>query len=330
MWLFAVAGALALRRRLLGRRGAKRDTTDLSRRRFLVDAPCAAAGALGAAGMVRATAFDPWRIATARYTVPVAGLPAAFDGLRIVQISDTHLGPFIPASFVRRAVEMALELKPDLFALTGDYILTSTRNIAPAAEIFVPLARPGAAAIGVVGVLGNHDWYGDGHAMRRALERVGVVMIDNDRVFIDGATRAIVPEQPAGDALCIAGFGDLHEHRVDTAAAFRGVGAATPRIVLSHNPDSAEIADVAMARGGRAPERIDLMLSGHTHGGQVRLPLIGSPIVPSDFGQKYAGGIVQGPICPVVVSRGVGMSILPVRFGVLPEIVEITLRAARR
>jgi predicted MPP superfamily phosphohydrolase len=98
----------------------------------------------------------------------------------------------------------------------------------------------------------------------------------------------------------------------------------TPRLVIAHEPDTAEIGPL---RDADAP-RIDLMLSGHTHGGQVRLPLVGAPIVPSRYGQKYAGGLVEGPRFPVLVSRGIGMSILPIRFAVAPEIVEVTLTRA--
>ena len=103
--------------------------------------------------------------------------------------------------------------------------------------------------------------------------------------------------------------------------ALRDAPDTIARVLLSHNPDFAE--DPALAR-----HRIDLMISGHTHGGQVRLPFLGSPLIPSRFGQKYAYGHIRGPHCPVLVSAGVGMSLIPVRFGIDPEIVEITLRRA--
>jgi predicted MPP superfamily phosphohydrolase len=96
-----------------------------------------------------------------------------------------------------------------------------------------------------------------------------------------------------------------------------------PRLLLSHNPDAAED-----PRFLRARHRVDLMLSGHTHGGQVRLPVVGAPVIPSKYGQKYAAGLVQGPRCPVYVSRGLGLSGLPVRFGVPPEIVLFELQRA--
>src|SRR5262249_36107043 len=93
--------------------------------------------------------------------------------------------------------------------------------------------------------------------------------------------------------------------------------------LLSHNPDVAE--EPGLVRGGR---RVDLMLSGHTHGGQIRLPFLGTPVVPSRYGQKYAQGLIAGPVCPVFVSRGIGVALLPLRLGVTPEIAVLEFRVA--
>lgn len=294
---------------------------DSGRRKFLFSAPCAVAGLGGVAALPKGTLLDPWGLCVRRYSIPIAGLPASLDGLRIVQISDTHLGPRIPAAFIGRAVGLSLELRPDVVALTGDYIHMGDRMIGAAAELFRPIVRSG---VPVVGVLGNHEWYGDAPAMRRALEAIGVAMLDNGRVFLDAVTRRLMPDHDDRACLCIAGVGDLLEDVVDAHAALGGVPPHVPRLVLAHNPDTAEIP----AFVGVGAPRVDLMLSGHTHGGQVRLPLLGTPGIPSAFGQRYAGGLCRGPRFPVVVSRGVGMSIIPVRFGVPPEIVEITLARA--
>lgn len=311
-----------------------------TRRAFLLDGVLVSTAVLGGGTVAYSSFVGPWSIVVRRYRVPIRGLPPALDGLRLVQISDTHLGPRIPREHVERAVQLALGLKPDLFVLTGDYVHMGTAHIAPAAALFKPLTAPGAAPLGVVGVLGNHDFYADGPAMSRALQAIGVRMIDNDRVFIDAALRRITSLVPSGPALCLAGLGDLLEDRIDPRSAFREVPDEMPRVVLAHNPDTAEHPDVTgvtsrkfyPAEPTRAPggspmtaSRIDLMLSGHTHGGQVRIPFMGTPGIPSRFGQKYASGVVQGPICRVLVSTGIGMSVLPVRFGVPPEVVEITL-----
>ncbi len=322
-WACGVAGAalvLAVRRRLLASAPAPVEPRPMfvpSRRRFLVDAPLAMSGLVGSAGLARASPIDPWDLVIRRYSVPIRELPNGLDGLRIVQLSDTHLGPRVPAAFIEHAVARALALGPDLVLLTGDYIHSGRRCVDQAAALFAPIVRAG---LPTVGILGNHDWYGAGPVMSEALRAVGVRMIDNARVFLDQSRRLTDSPRP-GTALCLAGVGDLTEDRVDLNAALRGVGHDVPRLVLAHNPDTAETPEVAR-------HRIDQMLSGHTHGGQVRLPLVGAPLVPSGYGQKYEGGLVQGPACRVLVSRGIGMSILPIRLNVPPEIVHLTLTRA--
>jgi predicted MPP superfamily phosphohydrolase len=323
LWWWAVHAALRARCGLLrkiGERCADAEEVDAGRRRWLVDAPLAMVS-LGGVGVVAEAAFvGPWRLTTARYTVPIADLPACFEGLRIVHLADTHLGPRIPSEFVREAVRRAIDLKPDLFFLGGDYIHNGTHFIKPAAGLVRPLVETN---IPVVGVLGNHDWYGDGEAMGAALVREGVRMIDNDRTFLTPDRRLTIFAD--NGAMCIAGLGDLLESYVRVDAALAGVDPNMPRLVLAHNPDTAEVAEF---KHNARPARVDLMISGHTHGGQVALPFIGPPIVPSRYGRKYAGGLVDGPAFRVLISRGVGMSLVPVRFNVPPEVVEITLTRA--
>lgn len=295
----------------------------MARRQFLANVAVgvpASAGAIAAGGSV---VWTPWNLQVARYEVAIEGLPESLHGLRLVQLSDTHLGPFVPSSHIRNAVRLALELKPDLVLLTGDYIYQGRAWIQRSAELFAPLTR-GPEAVATVGTLGNHDWWGDGFAMARALETVGVRMIDNDRLFISARTRGLQGGCPSEGGLCIAGLGDLIEDHIDPEAALAEVPQDMPRIVLAHNPDSAEDEAIDAPDG----PRIDLMISGHTHGGQVRFPIVGSLMVPSRYGQKYVGGLIEGPRCRVLVSRGVGMSVLPIRFGVPPEVVQITLMRA--
>jgi predicted MPP superfamily phosphohydrolase len=291
-----------------------RPTVNLSRRRLLADAPLAMAGLGSASALGSAVLLEPWDLTLASHTVPIRGLASAFHKLRIIQLSDTHLGPRIPASHIRRAVQMALDARPGLIVLTGDYIHNGARYIDHAAALFRPLT---ASGIPCIGVLGNHDWYGGGAAIRAALSAAGIRMIDNTHTYLTESGR--LAASPSGSTLCIAGVGDILEDVVDLDAALAGVDRQTPRLLLSHNPDVAELI---------GPRRVDLMLCGHTHGGQVRLPLLGTPWVPSRYGSKYAGGLVRGPSCPVVISRGVGMSIMPVRSGVRPEVVEIVLTPA--
>lgn len=300
-----------------------------SRRRLLARAALSAGGVATAGAIVKSTLIDPWRLEISRVTVPISDLPASLDGLRLVHISDTHLGPRIPAAWIRHAVQTAIDLQPEVFLLVGDYVHRGTEYITPAAQLFAPLVKTGKPALGV---LGNHDWYASGEASRAALRSEGIRMIDNTRVCVarSGIGLAVFSDEPVGTdgALCIAGLGDLQEDSCQPDVALAGLGDSIPRLLLSHNPDAAELR-VFRNNGPTRGPRVDLMLSGHTHGGQVRLPLLGTPIVPSSFGAKYAQGLVQGPAFPVLISAGVGMSILPVRWNVPPEIVEVTLKRAQ-
>lgn len=313
-WIGIALAGDGIRRKMNRRRRAAGRTVNMARRRLIVNAAFGGAAFASMGGFANATVLEPWNLKVRRYRIPVRGLAKELHGLRIVQLSDTHLGPRVPATHIRAAIEIAMDLKPDLVALTGDYIHTGEKYIDAAAGQFRALAE----TFPTVGVLGNHDWYGNGPRMSLALQTVGVRMIDNGRVYFDRVTRGFAEMASAG-SLCVAGLGDLTEDHVDIEAGLGGVGIDVARVVLAHNPDTAEVWEVANH------ERIDLMLSGHTHGGQVCLPFIGAPVLPSAYGQKYAGGLVDGPGCRVVVSRGVGMSLMPIRIGVPPEVVEVEL-----
>jgi len=289
-----------------------------ARRAFIAQSTLGGLGVIAAGSAGYSTLVEPWRIAVRKYTIPINGLPASLSGLRIVHVSDTHLGPRIPRSHIEEAYRLVIEQKPDLIIHTGDHVHDGIREIDAAAALCRPLVD--AAPLGVIGTLGNHDWWGDGHRLSAALSSEGVRMIDNQRIFLN-ADRQLVHEPPES-GLAIPGLGDLTDHEVLVDQAFAGIPDSMPRLVLAHNPDTAEIQGLADAS---AP-RVDLMLSGHTHGGQVRIPFLGTPIVPSRYGQKYAGGLVDGPRFPVLISRGIGMSLLPVRLGVPPEISVIELR----
>ncbi len=256
---------------------------------------------------------EPSRLVVRRYTIPVRDLPAWAEGLRIVHISDTHYGPYVHLPYLRRAVAAANALGADLVALTGDYVHRTTRSIADGIEVLSGLE----GRLGRFAVLGNHDHWAGAEACRAALRAGGTRVMDRRHLHLgpDGPS-----EEPVEDGICLAGLGDLWEDEHPVEEALAGVPARTPRVVLTHNPDYAEYVPEGL--------RVDLMLAGHTHGGQVRVPGKGTPKIPSRFGQWYAGGVCQGPRCPVVVSRGVGMAYLPVRLGVRPEIVLVTLTAA--
>jgi hypothetical protein len=204
--------------------------------------------------------------------------------------------------------------QPDLVLLTGDYVHQTPSAIPDGIAVLTELK----SRLGSLAVLGNHDHWEGTEACRAEFVRHGLPLIDNQRVFLSARG---LSEQPVGPCLAICGVGDLWEDSVDPEKALQDVPADCPRLLLSHNPDVAELIP------NRFPRlRFDLQLSGHTHGGQVSFPGVGTPIVPSAYGPRYAGGLVQGPAWPVVVSRGVGLTVLPVRFRVPPEVGLITLR----
>lgn len=286
-----------------------------SRRRFL-----ARGGQLAVAGVAGAASYSMliesrWFSVTNR-TYPLRGLPRELDGLRVAQLTDIHLGPNLSVDYVREVIRATNELEADLILLTGDYVHRSARYIEPVVRELSQLR----ARIGIVGTLGNHDWWEDGPGTKRAFANARIPLIDNDRIFLT-ADRTLTRERDSG--LCIAGVGDYMEDVADFNRAVGHVPEDVPRILLSHNPDAAEDSGFVSSK-----LRVDLMLCGHTHGGQIWVPGFGTPIVPSRYGQKYASGLVQGPACPVFISRGIGMTILPMRFCVPPEIAMITFKSA--
>lgn len=295
----------------------------VTRRGFITSAM--RVGAVGGAAVTGYGVFVESRwLHVSRRVHPLRDLPAELDGLRVVQLTDIHHGPNLSLEYVRRAVRTANALDADLMVLTGDFVHRSPVYIEPVARELANLR----ARVGVVGVLGNHDWWEDGPRSKRAFAAVGIPLLDNDRALVTRDRRLLLPRDGHAAAwrdagLCVAGIGDFLEDDQDYDRALRGVPADVPRLLLSHNPDAAEDRRLL-----DAPHRVDLMISGHTHGGQIVLPLIGPPVIPSRYGRKYAGGLIQGPKFPVFVSRGIGTTLLPVRLGASPEIAVIELRRA--
>jgi predicted MPP superfamily phosphohydrolase len=310
-------------RRVVDKRRARRQPDEpaptgplpvFSRRRFLVMSAAATPFALGAGPLSYAALVEPQRLKVRRYAVTIPDLSPELDGIRLVHISDTHYGPYVGKRFLRSVIDQANALRCDVAVLTGDYVHRTPRAVQPG----IRLLRDIDTRLGAVAVLGNHDHWEGADACRGAFGDIGIPLIDNDRLFLSGDGLGVTPEP--GRSICLAGAGDLWEDNVSFPKAFRDVPGEMPRIVLSHNPDVAEA--VPQHR------RIDLMCSGHTHGGQMRMPGVMAPVVPSAYGAKYAGGLVRGPRCPVVVSRGIGLAVLPARFAVPPELVVIRLRRA--
>jgi len=250
--------------------------------------------------------IEPRWIEVVRIDVALPGLGAAWAGATVALLSDSHRGPVVESSYLDHVVERTNGLEPDIVLLLGDYVHRGGRYIASGIAPFAKLS----AKEGVYAVLGNHDHWDGRDATLQALSKARIPVMTNRATTL--ARR--------GDRLAVGGVGDFMEDVQLPQVAFRGVGESTPRIVMSHNPDYAEDLPESV--------RADLMVCGHTHGGQVRVPGFGAPVVPSRYGRKYERGLVQGPRCPVYVTRGVGTISPPVRFMCRPEITLIRLEVA--
>ena len=239
-------------------------------------------------------------------------LPPGLEGLRLVLMADLHCGPVNRPGGLRRALELANDCRPDLVLMPGDFVHYSHSYFPEAAEWLEGL-RPRIPG-GLITSWGNHDHWND---IDRAAQVLGACQGHRLR-----EQRLVLTDKrsldDSGSGLWLCGLDDLWEGKPDLAGVLRGIPENQPRLVLCHNPDVAE-----EQRAGR----VDLMLSGHTHGGQICLPGVGSPVIPSRYGQKYASGWVVGPGgFPVYVTRGLGVGALPIRLGVRPEITVFELR----
>ena len=281
-----------------------------------LDWSAALLGGAGVAAFSYLTAFAiAWRLRSraayvqvTRWEVPVSGLPRSFDGYQILHVSDVHAGRFAPPSEVGARLAGAGELWPDLVAFTGDLADKHPRHIIGAAKVLAGLH----SRDGIVAVLGNHDvWVGE-EQVRRALEGVGVTMLVNSHLTL---TRD-------DSNLYIAGVGDAsYTEGDDLPAAFEGIPDDAFVILLSHTPE-------IIGRPGS--ERASLVLSGHTHGGQVVLPGMGPLFVPAarEMGRRRAQGLHRIGARWVFVTRGLGEVFPPLRIACPPEIALLTLRRA--
>ena len=302
----------------------------ISRRRFLKTVGLSGAGVVGLSGY--GLAVEPvLRLEVTRYRITPAGWPRDLR-LSIGVIADLHAGgPAMPAERIRGIVANTNALSPDLIVLLGDFAAShkfKTRSVAP--EVWSEALGELAAPLGVHAILGNHDWWDDIAAQRarrgpvlgrRMLEREGIPVYEND----------VVRLTHNGRPFWLAGLGDqlalFNGRRKRNWRNFQGVDDLqgtlakvtddAPVILLAHEPDIFP----------QVPARVSLTLSGHTHGGQIRL-LGYSPMVPSRFGNRFAYGHIVEDGRHLVVSGGLGCSILPVRIGVPPEIVMIDVAAA--
>lgn len=272
--------------------------------------------ALGALAW-HAIAVAPGDLRLSLHDVEIPDLPASFDGYRIAILTDFHHGPQQPRARAERAVAFANSQAPHLTVLLGDYGTSEGRVPGWSRQYYRrvfaelgPVLTGLRASDGVLAVIGNHDHYADADETAAWLSSLGVRVLRGERheLASDGA------------ALHIIGIQDLWEGEVSTASVAALVDGATPSIILSHHPDAVQHC---------AHPGVRLVLSGHTHGGQVVLPWLGALVTRSDFCTRHhPAGWVPNPHAPLFVSRGVGAQI-PLRFGAPPEVVVLTLRSRR-
>ena len=244
-------------------------------------------------------------IEVTEHRITLHGLPESFRGFRVVQLSDIHHGLYLPLQALIDAVEMTNRLKPDLIALTGDFVTYSRAYIEPAAAI-LGLLR---ARFGAFAVLGNHDFRVGADEITRALRRERIQMLRNRHVTL----------RLDGHVLHVAGVDDLG-YGADLHRAVHRIPQGAPTILLAHNPAIIRHA----ARHG-----ISLVLSGHTHGGQVNLPVVGSIFGRAEEMRFKSGWDRLGPT-QIYVSRGIGTVVLPLRVRCPAEIPHLELQPPAR
>ena len=282
-----------------------RSSIKITRRGFLraVGITALGLGVSGLAGYGYVFYVEPHWLSIERVDVPIYGLPEAFDGFTIVCMSDFHLHPYTQIDFIKKVVSTANELNPDLICLLGDYVFESADSIYELAPVLAGLE----STYGVFAVLGNHDLWTDAAVVRSGLGSVGIRVLVNESVLL----------RLGSDNLILAGLDDGWSGEPDLSLALEGSPQDSPVILMLHEPDFADY----YTRDGR----VRLQLSGHSHGGQVRLPGIGAPFLP-DFACNYDDGLVEIEGMWLYTTRGIGVIGPPVRFNCRPEITEITLQ----
>jgi predicted MPP superfamily phosphohydrolase len=312
---FLVAGLFAIPQSLVGaarwmaarrRAHSSADAIESPERRRFLERTAAVAVAAPFVGGAYGLLCGRLNLETTAQPIRIARLPGAFEGFRICQLSDIHIGPFMPASEIRKYVAIANALKPDLTVLTGDFVTADPGTAQPVVEALSGLRAP----FGVFGSLGNHDgWAGAEDSITELFRQVGVRILRGTNVEIAAGS----------GSLNLIGV-DFQSHRrfgpsMPVARLLGNIEGIVARdrvnILLSHNPDTFP----------RAAELgIDLSMAGHTHGGQAALEFISPEIAPSRLVTPYVAGLFHKPGGQLYVNRGIGTIGIPIRIGAPPEI----------
>jgi predicted MPP superfamily phosphohydrolase len=263
---------------------------------------CTASTVAGTLGYEYALRIEPHWLSVERVEIPIKGFAPPGGVFRIVCLSDLHLRERQTVDWIREVVQQANELTPDLVCLLGDFVLDGAETVLRLAPVLAELR----ATHGVLSVLGNHDLWTDRDVVTAGLETAGLRVLVNEGVLLElGEQRFFV-----------AGLDDGWSGKPDLAVALRGSPADAAIVLLMHEPDFAD----DLSRDGR----VALQLSGHSHGGQVRLPGFGAPVLP-EFGRKYDQGLYRVNGMWLYTTRGIGSLDPPLRFNCRPELSEIRL-----
>jgi uncharacterized protein len=276
----------------------------IDRRKFLTTTGAAALGTvIAGSGYEYARQIEPNHLVLERETVLIPALPESLEGFKIVLLSDFHLFPYTKLPLIQRCVELANSLKPDLVLLAGDYVYRELDAIFDLSPVLAKLN----ATKGVFAVLGNHDNWRGPQAITESLQSASIPVLKNQGISLG--------------SLYLAGIDSVFSGISDPKAAFEKRAQEPTTIVLMHEPDSV---DQLVHQ-----TTFDLQLSGHTHGGQIRLPFIGQIYYP-EWGESYSAGLYKVRQSQLYVSRGIGVIGLPFRFDCPPEVTELTLRSGQR
>jgi predicted MPP superfamily phosphohydrolase len=272
----------------------------ISRRSFLK-----LAGYGGLFGLVASypVFVERYIVLTNTYRIPVPNLPRAFSGFRVIQLTDIHHGFLVPLHFIRSVIARTNRIASDVIVCTGDYVRDrrSTKLIDAVWPVISGLKAPS----GVFSVLGNHDHWADTSRSQYWLSRTGQDLRHKVRRI-----------ERDGSRLWLVGAGDLWEDHRKLDDLMGNIPESECRLVLAHNPDTADT---------KFSSRVDLMISGHTHGGQVNIPFVGTPVLPVR-NKNYSSGLKTSPKgTRIFISKGIGWAVFPVRFNCLPEIAVLEL-----
>jgi hypothetical protein len=269
-------------------------------------------GTVALAAYLTALAVGLWAVVVRRrwvrvrvVDVPVEGLAPALDGYRIAQMSDLHIGSLCPRARADRWVDRVNRLDVDLVALTGDYVTSGVRFHQDIAGALSRLR----GRDGVVAVMGNHDYFGDGEPLIGLLRAGGVRVLRNERMRVDRD----------GGALTIAGVDDIWTRRTNIAKTLDGWAGGEPLVVLAHDPK------LFLELAGRGA---DLVLSGHTHWGQVAVPFLSTRVNLSRFAERFHAGLYREGASTLWINPGLGTTGPPIRLGTAPEVTILRLRTA--